>query len=75
MSASGRDDEQIITYLKGCREGNTSLHDHLCELLTSLPSDQLNGVAHFERLSEYFKKVRFEPKLPQAEEQVKPFST
>jgi hypothetical protein len=30
-------------------------------MLNNMTSDKINGVDHFERVSEYFKKVRFRP--------------
>lgn len=43
-------DSPIVHSLKGypSSDHSTTLHAHLCQLLTSLPSpaDQLNGLAH-----------------------------
>lgn len=53
-------EDQITTFLRQCQSQNSNLHDHLCEMLTKIPSDKFNGVIHFERISESFKKIKFE---------------
>ena len=52
MSAEAqKKEDQISVFLRNCQDRNSNLYDHLCEMLTKIPSDKLNGVDNFERIS------------------------
>ena len=41
-------------------------------MLTNVTKDGLNPVENFERISEYFKKVKFDGREPDTEDEVNP---
>lgn len=55
-------DSQIVNALKQWKSKDSNLHHHLCELLTNASGTELNGLANFERVSDYFKRISMSEK-------------
>lgn len=55
-------DSQIVNALKHWKSKDSNLHHHLCELLSGASTTELNGLAHFERVSDYFKRISMSQK-------------
>lgn len=58
-----KEDTEVVTALKKYLSPSGNLHDHLIDVFANIEllHPKVNGLEHFERVSEYFKNVRFNP--------------